>query len=284
MENAYPDRKFLHLIDPSQEADLVRDILKSPLGLASDVIKRLFEEKFDELRDDLDEIKQFAAGIDRAQKLSASYALASYYPAMFAFHQYFHSSFRARQGKVLEKMIQNILKQYGGCDQVPDSNKRRLSIIGEIFDGAELPDLDIDVMGVRSKNKKTIVIQLRSRDDTGGTTAKGSLVDFLRELLRLNTVPENDILYLVCVWDAREAQQKLSTVKKMFASLRDRIKIPEEEFRNIVKKKVELRENISLKMAYGTDEIAATLFEWIGDKNEEVLESISTIVDLWYII
>ena len=45
MENAYPDRKFLHLIDSSAEADLVKDVLKSPLGLASDVIKRLFEEK-----------------------------------------------------------------------------------------------------------------------------------------------------------------------------------------------------------------------------------------------
>ena len=33
-------------------------------------------------------------------------------------------------------------------------------------------------------------------------------------------------------------------------------------------------------MAYGTDEIAAALFEWIDDKNEKVLESISTIVDL----
>ena len=33
-------------------------------------------------------------------------------------------------------------------------------------------------------------------------------------------------------------------------------------------------------MAYGTDQIAAALFEWIDDKNEKVLESISTIVGL----
>ena len=280
MENAYTDRKFLHLIDSSEETDLVKDILKSPLGLASEVIKRLFEERLEELKDDLDEIKQFAAGIDKAQKLAAGYTLASYYPSMFAFHQYFHSSFRARQGKVLEKMIQNILKEYAHCDQVPVSNTDRLSIVCEIFDVAKFPILDIDAMGTSSTNKKTIAIQLRSRDDTGGTTAKGSLVDFLRELLRLNKIPQNDILYLVCIWDARDEQQKLSTVKKMFSALQDLIEIQEDEFHNIVEKKVRLRENISLKMAYGTDQITAALFEWIDDKNEKVLESISTIVSL----
>ena len=280
MESAYPDRKFLHLIDSSEETDLVKDILKSPLGLASDVIKRLFEGRFEELKDDLDEIKQFAAGIDKAQKLSAGYALASYYPSMFAFHQYFHSSFRARQGKVLEKMIQNILKQYAQCDQVPVRNTDRLSIVCEIFDVAEFPTLDIDAMGTSSTDKKMIAIQLRSRDDTGGTTAKGSLVDFLREFLRLNKIPQNDILYLVCIWDARDAQQKLSTIKKMFSALQDLIEIQEEDFYSIVERKVQLQENISLKMAYGTDEIAAALFAWIDDKNEKVLESISTIVDL----
>jgi hypothetical protein len=280
MENAYPDRKFYNLMDSSEKTDLVKDILKSPLELASDVIKLLFEENFEELRDDLDKIKQFVAGIEKAQKLSSNYTLASYYSSMFAFHQYFHSSFRARQGKVLEKMIQNLLKQYGQCDEVPDSNKVRLSILCEIFEVEELKKLDIDVMGVSAKNKKTIIIQLRSRDDTGGTTAKGSLVELLRELLRLDRIPKNDILYLVCIWDAREAEQKLSTVKKMYSALQDLIKIPEEDFHNIVEKKVKLRENISLKMSYGTNEIGTALFEWIGDKNEEVLTAISTIVGL----
>ena len=280
MDNAYPDRKFLHLMDSSAETDLAKDLLESPLKLASIVIGWLFEEKIEELRDGIDEIKHFAAGIERAQKLSSNYILASYYPSMFAFHQYFHSSFRARQGKVLEKMIQNILKQYAHCDQVPVSNTDRLSIVCEIFDVAKFPILDIDAMGTSSTNKKTIAIQLRSRDDTGGTTAKGSLVDFLRELLRLNKIPQNDILYLVCIWDARDEQQKLSTVKKMFSALQDLIEIQEDEFHNIVEKKVQLRENISLKMAYGTDQIAAALFEWIDDKNEKVLESISTIVSL----
>ena len=51
-------------------------------------------------------------------------------------------------------------------------------------------------------------------------------------------------------------------------------------FNEIVKNKVKLRENIYLKMAYGTDQIANSLFEWIGSENEKVLNAISTIVNL----
>ena len=195
-------------MDPSEEISLAKDILKSPLGLASEITRYLFEEKLEELKDSLDEIKQFAAGIRRAEKLSASYSVASYYPFMFAFHQYFHSSFRARQGKVLEKMLQHMLEAYSKCDKVPRKNKDRLLILGKIFKTGTLPNLDIDVMASDSRDKKVLLIQLRSRDDTGGTTAKGSLVDLLRELLRLDQVPESDVLYLVCVWDPRDAQQK----------------------------------------------------------------------------
>ena len=177
-------------------------------------------------------------------------------------------------------MLQRILQQYGKCDNVPDKNTDRLSLLGQVFKTDELPNLDIDVMASDFTNKKTLVIQLRSRDDTGGTTAKGSLVDLLRDLLRLNKIPQNNVLYLVCVWDPRDAQQKISTVKKMFSSLKEHTEISEESFYTIVKNKVRLQENISLKMAYGTDEIARSLFEWIGNENEKVLDAISAIVDL----
>ena len=267
-------------MDPSEETRLVKDILKSPLGLASKIITSLFEEKLANWKDDLDEIKLFAAGIQRAEKLSTVYSVASYYPFMFAFHQYFHSSFRARQGKVLEEIIQRILQQYSRCDNVPDKNRDRLSLLGEIFQSDELQNLDIDVMASDSTHKKTLIIQLRSRDDTGGTTAKGSLADLPRELLRINKTPQNNILYLVCVWVPRDSQQKISTVKKMFSSLKADIGISEEVFHEIVKNEVRLQENISLKMAYGTDEISNSLFEWIGGENKQVLDAISTIVDL----
>ena len=280
MKNTYPERRFLHLMDRSEETRLVKDILKSPLGLASKIITSLFEEKLANWKDDLDEIKLFAAGIQRAEKLSTVYSLASYYPFMFAFHQYFHSSFRARQGKVLEQILQRILQQYSRCDNVPDKNTDRLSLLGEVFQSDELGNLDIDVMASDSTHKKTLIIQLRSRDDTGGTTAKGSLADLPREFLRINKTPQSDILYLVCVWVPRDSQQKISTVRKMFSSLKEDIGISEEVFHEIVRNKVRLRENIFLKMAYGTDEIANSLFEWIGDENKQVLDAISIIVDL----
>ena len=288
MRSAYPDRRFLLLMDSSEETELIKDILKSPLDQASKLITSLFEERLGEVKDGLDVIKQFAAGIGRAEKLAEGYTLAAYYPFLFAFHQNFHSSFRARQGKVLERMVQRILQKYGRGAHVPDSNKERLTLLGEVFGSVELPKLDIDVLAVDVTNKKTLIIQLRSRDDTGGTTAKGSLVDFLRELLRLNTVPQGDVLYLVCVWDPRDAQQKRSTVNKMFSALKDSIEINEEDFHAIVAREVRLQEKISLKMAYGTDEIATSLYEWMEDNSTEILDSISTVValvrdwdDLW---
>ena len=177
-------------------------------------------------------------------------------------------------------MIQDILKEYGECESVPDKNKDRLSLLGNIFETDEPPNLDIDVMASDSKKRKTLVIQLRSRDDTGGTTAKESLVNLLREVLRSYKTPQNNLLYLICVWDPRDSQQKTSTIKKMFMSLKEHIMVNEESFNEIVTNKVKLKENIYLKMAYGTDEIATSLFEWIGSENENVLNAISTIVNL----
>ncbi len=288
MRSVYPERRFLLLMDSNEETELIKDILKSPLDLASKLITSLFEESLDEVKDGLDVIKQFAAGIGRAEKLADGYTLAAYYPSLFAFHQNFHSSFRARQGKVLEKMVQRILQKYGRGEHIPDTNKDRLSLLGEIFGTEELPKLDIDVLAADVRNKKTLIIQLRSRDDTGGTTAKGSLVDFLRELLRLETVPQSDVLYLVCVWDPRDAQQKRSTVNKMFAALKDFVAVNEADFHAIVEHEVPLREKISLKMAYGTDEIATSLYEWMRSNKQEILDAISTVVahvsdwdDLW---
>ncbi len=177
-------------------------------------------------------------------------------------------------------MLQTILKEYGRCDNIPEKSSEMLSILKAIFGVDELPKLDVDAMGVDSLNEKVILIQLRSRDDTGGTTAKESLVDMLRALLRTNKIPQNDILYLVCVWDARDSQQKKSTVAKMFSALRDLIETSEDEFYHVVDGKIDLRERISLQMVYGTDEIAHSLFEWIADPDDEMLNAIATTVNI----
>lgn len=277
--NDCQERILLILKDECEEIRLAKDILKSPLGLAKDIIKCLFDEKFEELKDSIDEIKGFAAGVNRAQKLK-NYSLASYYSYMFAFHQYFHSSYRARQGKVLEKMIQEILRNYGNCDNIPNKNYEMLAILSDIFNNQKISKLDLDAMGVSFVRNKSILIQLRSRDDTGGTTAKGSLVDLLRELIRVSNTPKMDILYLVCIWDPRDSQQKNSTVKKMFSSLKDLISIDENKFIEIVHSSVELREKIKLRMFYGTDEIAQALYEWIETQNDSVLVAIYEIINM----
>ncbi len=113
------ERIFL-LLKNDRISVTAKQVLKSPLGLAKDLIILLNEHKIDELKENLDTIKQFVAGIKRAEYLSDNYQLAKYYPTMFAFHQYFNSSFRARQGKVLEVILQEILKEYTTCSIVPN--------------------------------------------------------------------------------------------------------------------------------------------------------------------
>src|SRR3989338_2505603 len=108
-------------------------------------------------------------------------------------------------------------------------------------------DCDMDVMGCNSKKEKIIVVQLRSRDDTGVTTAKGSLVDMLRGVLRMNKRSTKEILYLVAVWDERNLQQKNSTIVKMYSSLKGLIDASEDKFFNDVTKGVKIKDGITLK-------------------------------------
>lgn len=289
MTTRYQERIFLTLVDDTKENILVKEILKSPLGLASELVRLLFEDDFTKLKDELDEIKSFVAGISRAERIaiSSNYSLASYYPYMFSFHQFFNSSFRARQGKVLEKMLINIIRNYTTCDVVPEKASEMLDKLSILFK-TKLPKLDIDAMGLDTKNNKTMIVQLRSRDDTGGTTAKESLVDLLRVLLRTKQLPSQDILYLVCIWDIRGSQQKKSTIGKMYSSLKDWINITENDFLNDISKGVQINEKITLKLAYGTDEIVNSFHKWNNNNNESILLSISKVIsfienwdDLW---
>lgn len=276
-ETNYQDRIFLQLLDSKKSTELIKKILKSPLGLSNDIIKKLFDDELKSLKVDLDKIKMFAAGIRRAEKLS-TYKLAQYYPNMFAFHQFFQSSYRARQGKVLEEMMKNILQNYANCNEVPDKVVRMQEILSQSFD-SKIQNLDIDVMGLNSRLNKIVLLQLRSRDDTGGTTAKGSLVDLLRMLLRLNKNSNNHILYLICIWDERNSQQLNSTISKMYSSLKDFIP-DENKFRKEIVKGYQISGQINLKLAYGTEEIANALFEWTETNDTSILYSIKDLINL----
>ncbi|ARI84109.1 hypothetical protein IQ224_02885 [Microcystis sp. LEGE 00066] len=274
----YQERIFLHLLDNTSEVELAKRILKSPLGLAADIIYALFEDRLVSKKDELDKIKMFAAGISRSEKLGSNYSLAKYYPYMFSFQQFFHSSFRARQGKVLEEMIKNILENYTDCNEVPKKVDRMQEILRESFASSTITSLDIDAMGINNKKNKIVVIQLRSRDDTGGTTAKSSLVELLRSLMRLKNLPKEELLYLICIWDERNSQQKQSTITKIYSSLQDYIP-DENKFRQEIIQGYELNSKIKLKLAYGTDEISRSLFEWTGTNQQSILTAIQQIID-----
>ncbi len=274
----YQERIFLHLLDNTNEVELAKRILKSPLGLAADIIYALFEDRLVSKKDELDKIKMFAAGISRSEKLGSNYSLAKYYPYMFSFQQFFHSSFRARQGKVLEEMIKNILENYTDCNEVPKKVDRMQEILRQSFASSTITSLDIDAMGINNKKNKIVVIQLRSRDDTGGTTAKSSLVELLRSLMRLENLPKEELLYLICIWDERNSQQKQSTITKIYSSLQDYIP-DENKFRQEIIQGYELNSKIKLKLAYGTDEISRSLFEWTGTNQESILTAIQQIID-----
>ena len=277
MKTKFQQRNFL-LLQNDKETEIVKSILKSPLGLAKDLIEKLFENKYEDLQDNLDKIKQFVAGIERASKLK-KYNLAKYYPLMFSFHQFFNSSYRARQGKVLETVVQEILRNYTACDFVPKKVIEMQNKIKDIFNLKIKPTLDIDAFGINETDKKAILVQIRSRDDTGGTTAKGSLVDFLRDLLRTHSNSDYELDYLIAVWDERNLNQKKSTISKIFSSLKENIDIEEKDFYNNISQGVKISDKINIKLAYGTKEIAKAIFDWDGGKNKKVLKSIEKITD-----
>jgi hypothetical protein len=175
-------------------------------------------------------------------------------------------------------MIKNILENYANCNEVPDKVVRMQEILSKSFNST-IQNLDIDVMGLNSDDNKIVLLQLRSRDDTGGTTAKGSLVDLLRMLLRLENEPDKSLLYLICVWDARNSQQKNSTISKMYSSLKEYV-ADEDKFRNDIAKGYKINNQITLKLAYGTEEISNALFEWTETDDKNILHSIKDVVNL----
>ena len=281
-------RIFLLLQNEEQSKEALH-ILHSLVGLAKEIIEFMHEKnKYGKLIKKLDNIKKFAAGIERAKHFEKDYKLARLYPKMFSFHQFFNSSFRARQGKALEAITQYIIKEHTSCDQVPQKVSDMQSIIKETLALEKEMKLDVDVFAQDSSRKRAIIIQLRSRDDTGGTTAKGSLVDSLKHLIKNSQNSEYHLTYLVGVWDKRESMQKKSTVSKMYSSLAEVINVDEGAFAENIEKGIDISRSVVLKLAYGRDEIEKSLFVWDDKKNKELLgkferveQSVMNWDDLW---
>ena len=84
--NTFQKRFLLSLCSNDQNTKTVRTILKSPLELSQMIVQLLFKNNFKEIKDKLDSIKQFVAGITRSEALGKSYSLAKFYPYLFSFH------------------------------------------------------------------------------------------------------------------------------------------------------------------------------------------------------
>jgi len=286
--NTFQKRFLLSLCPNDQNTKIVRTILKSPLGLSQKIIRLLFKNNFKEVKDNLDSIKQFVAGITRSEALGKSYSLAKFYPYLFSFHQFFHSSYRARQGKVLEELFKEVIRQANKNFIVPDKEKYKKDIMSEVFKDYD-SRLDIDVVAKKSKGE-ILALQLRSRDDTGGTTAKASLVEALRGIMKKDVEKDADLFYLIGIWDKIKSNQKNITISKIYDSLEPffQKQISKDYFISNIEKGIELHKGVFLKLAYGDKEIFKDISDWIGKDTELDYEAMKKIIktlessdDLW---
>jgi len=279
-------RTFLLLEDRSSESEVVYEVLRSPLELAQKIVCHLFRGEIAGFREEIDIIKEFAAGIHRALELQA-YPLANYYSLMFAFQQWFHSSYRARQGKVLESILQRVLASYTSFQHVPSGKRETQAMLQAMLNLQSPWQGDIDVCGATQDGQRLLLLQLRSRDDTGGTTAKTSLVEALQTFLRTGAACSSEVLYLVGIWDERHTQQRTATIHKFYSALRDYTSLTEKDFEQIGNR-ICVHPSFYLQLAYGVKEILQAIFDWDPAPQPSVLDSVTQIVqriqgwdDLW---
>ena len=255
--------------------------LSSPLTLAQITITNCFDNSGEGLksyRDSLDPIKMMALGYLSANNSAKSGdKLADYSLYQFAFQQFFQSSVRARQGNVLDQALSVILKTNGWTTYEKKQHTTQLKALNIIPTSKH----DIDVFG--SHNHKHIIIQIRSRDDTGGTTAKGSLVDLLRDIQRTGKIPNEPLSYIVYVWEGLNEQQRESLITRIEASL----SLSPQQRQNLSSRNsIDYISNISLKVVYGSKELFSTLRDIFSVNIDETkyvafLELLGSWDDLW---
>ncbi len=102
---------------------------------------------------------------------------------------------------------------------MPDKEKDKQKVMSEVFKGydskLDIAKLDIDVVAKKSKGK-VLALQLRSRDDTGGTTAKSSLVEAIRRVMNKSVEKDTNLFYLIGIWDKIKSNQKNITIHKIY--------------------------------------------------------------------
>lgn len=253
MTSEFYDRTILTL-EALRESEILSNdllsILGSPLKLARSTILQSFDESGRQLqryRDKLDSIKRMALGLSSAERSSVQGdKLASYGLYLYGFQQYFQSSIRARQGNVLDKALSKILKD-NGINTYPKASHKKVQKELGIQTSAEH---DVDVLG--SLEEKYLIVQIRSRDDTGGTTAKGSLVELVRDISQTRRFPNKPLTYFIYVWEPLNRQQRESLINR----IGDALELSESD--KLVLSKGQTfgyGSNIDLKVVYGADEL-----------------------------
>lgn len=283
MSSAFHNRTIL-ILEQLKEDPLLKEcipILASPLRLAGDLIRQSFSKSSNQLksyRDQLDSIKLMALGLGSASRSAqAGDTLANYSLYQFAFQQFFQSSLRARQGTILDKALGKILSDNGIKTFPKQQYKNELKDIGIEFTSKH----DIDVLG--TSGNKYVIVQIRSRDDTGGTTAKGSLVELLEDIEDAGLFPKKDLVYLIYVWEPLNETQRQTLVNKVAAALSldksDKKPLMESEV-------VAIGNNISLGVIYGPSELFKAISTTCGinldaQKYEKFIGYLGSWDDLW---
>jgi len=284
MPNGLQDRKLLLLED---YADLsvseVFDILRSPLGLAKLMVCLSFTNNSKGLfviKDTLDSIKKIAAGLASAESKS-TYMIANYATYLFAFQQFFHSSYRARQGNVLEAAVRRILTKARAVAYEKGENAKILKNDLGIETKA---GHDVDILS--SKAKDYLLVQIRSRDDTGGTTAKGSLVELLRDILREKIKISSHVLYVIYIWEPLQESQKHSLISKCLGQLEGLVNVKDLAKKLDAGLPVTVGKNIDLQIAYGPEQFSDILGSFTRNRRlkdifSKILELLRDWDDLW---
>ncbi len=287
-DDMYNDRKILLLEDKNDKSiKQLLSILCSPLGLAKELADRAFSKDSKNgllsYADKLDILKRMAVGLESASRKS-SYPISDYASYLFAFQQFFHSSYRARQGNFAESLVRSILtlsnkvKVYKKTDH---PNQMAL-----ILSSKTESNHDMDVMA-RSPNEY-LFVQIRSRDDTGGTTAKGSLVEFLKDIIRNNNSPKYKIRYVIFIWIPGAGSQKSSLISKIVDQLTNLHGIIPEKIRKQLEnsERIILVQNITLELVYGFEDFSRILGEFsrsseIAEISNKVFKTLEDWDDLW---
>jgi len=278
------DRRRLLLLEDNEASKEVIEILQSSLGLVRILVCLAFCDEtrgFQVLTDTLDSVKKVAAGL-YATESKINYPIANYSRYLFSFQQFFHSSYRARQGNVLEEIIRKTLKKAGATVFEKREHKNTLqNIIG--IDTTSGHDVDV----LAAKDNSFLLIQVRSRDDTGGTTAKGSLVELLADFLQHEREPEFNLYYVIYVWEPLQEEQKQSLVNKCQSQL-ERVITLQDDFAETLYNGgiVDLRSNTHLQLVYGTDKFSELISNFTNNRGatdllREELSLLNNWDDMW---